>query len=93
MNGIIITSIVCVTLIVLRCISLYDIRKTYDANVQGFLLTKSDRINSRMEKYSQTIKKQNSMVAESDVRKFVKDMQIMIAQELNEKGIPRKWRK
>lgn len=61
--------------------------KTFDANVQGFLLTKSDRINYRIENFKATVKTQNSTIAVSDFLKFVKSLQIMIAQELTYKGI------
>lgn len=61
-------------------------QKTIDVNVQGFLLTKSDRINSRIEKFAQTVKKQNTTIDVKDFAKFVKAVQILIAQELSYRG-------
>lgn len=63
-----------------------DIQKKYDANVQGFLLTKSDRINGRIEKYAHTVRTQNTTIDIKDFSKFVKSVQILIAQELSIKG-------
>ena len=54
-----------------------------DVNVQGFLLVKSDRINNRIEKYASTVKKQNTLIDIKDFAKFVKGVQILIAQELS----------
>lgn len=54
-----------------------------DVNVQGFLLVKSDRINNRIEKYANTVKKQNTLIDIKDFAKFVKGVQILIAQELS----------
>ncbi len=54
-----------------------------DVNVQGFLLAKSDRINNRIEKYANTVKKQNTLIDIKDFAKFVKGVQILIAQELS----------
>ena len=56
--------------------------RTYNANVQGWLLTKSDRINHRIEKFAQSVKLHNNTIAAKDFLEFVKAMQIMIAQEL-----------
>lgn len=69
-------------------------KKTFDANVQGFLLTKSDRINCRIENFKATVRTQNSTIAVSDFLKFVKSIQIMIAQQLTYKGIEgeRTWK-
>lgn len=61
--------------------------KTFDANVQGFLLTKSDRINKRIDDFAVTVKKQNSLIDIKDFAKFVKSIQVLIAQELTYKGI------
>lgn len=58
-----------------------------DVNVQGFLLTKSDRINNRIEKFAQTVCKQNTTIDVKDFKKFVKSVQVLIAQELTYKGI------
>lgn len=63
-----------------------DVQKKYDANVQGFLLTKSDRINGRIEQYASTVKKQTTTIDIKDFSKFVKSVQILIAQELSIKG-------
>lgn len=63
-----------------------DVQKKYDANVQGFLLTKSDRINGRIEQYASTVKKQTTTIDIKDFAKFVKSVQILIAQELSIKG-------
>ena len=76
--------------------------KTYNANVQGWLLTKSDRINRRIEKFAQSVKLHNNTIAAKDFLEFVKAMQIMIAQELTyqkyteestkEKEAEKRWR-
>ncbi len=66
----------------LKRIFIGEPEKTYNANIKGWLLTKSDRINTRLEKFSHTVKTQNSTIAVKDFLKFVKDVQIMIAQEL-----------
>jgi len=66
----------------LKRIFIGEPEKKYNANIKGWLLTKSDRINARLEKRAKIIKTQNSMVYVKDVNKFVKDIQIMIAQEL-----------
>ena len=59
---------------------------TFNANVQGFLLTKSDRINRRIENFSLQVKKNNHLIAVEDFSKFVKSIQILIAQELSYRG-------
>ena len=56
--------------------------KSYNANVQGWLLTKSDRINKRIEKFSQSVKLHNNLIAREDFLEYNKAIQIMIAQEL-----------
>ena len=56
--------------------------KSYNANIQGWLLTKSDRINKRIEKFSQSVKKHNNLIAVKDFLEYNKAIQIMIAQEL-----------
>lgn len=56
--------------------------KPYNASIKGWILTKSDRINQRMEDYKLVVSKQNSTIDIKDFNKFVKNMQIMIAQEL-----------
>lgn len=60
---------------------------TRDANVQGYLLVKSDRINQRISNFARTVKKQNKLIAVEDFNEFIKAMQIMIAQELTYEGI------
>ena len=57
-----------------------------DVNVQGFLLTKSDRINTRIDKFARTIKKQNTLIDIKDFYSFVKDVQVLIAKELSYRG-------
>lgn len=59
--------------------------KNYNANIQGWLLTKSDRINKRIETFMQTVKKQNTTIDVKDFNKAIKAIQIMIAQELTYK--------
>ena len=61
--------------------------KAIDVNVQGFLLTKSDRINNRIQKLSDIVCKQNTLVEVKEVKKMIKSIQILIAQELTYKGI------
>ena len=61
--------------------------KAIDVNVQGFLLTKSDRINNRIQKLSDIVCKQNTLVEVKEVRKMIKSIQILIAQELTYRGI------
>ena len=82
-------SLVCLTLVftafIYFKIKTYEVAKTYDANVQGFLLTKSDRINGRLEKWRITTKKQNSTIDIKDFNECIKSIQIMIAQELTYK--------
>ena len=56
--------------------------KPYNANIKGWLMIKSDRINRRMEDYKLVVSKQNSTIDIKDFNRFVKSMQIMIAQEL-----------
>ncbi len=56
--------------------------KPYNANIKGWLMTKSDRINRRMEDYKLVVSKQNTTIDIKDFNRFVKSMQIMIAQEL-----------
>ena len=60
---------------------------TRDANVQGYLLVKSDRINQRISNFARTVKRQNKLIAVEDFNEFIKAMQIMIAQELTYEGI------
>ena len=64
-----------------------EIEKTNNANVKGWLGVKSDRINTRIDKLRRTIRVQNSNVAVEDLDKFIKAIEIMIAQELTYKGI------
>lgn len=66
----------------LKKIFIGEPQKTYNAGFQGWLLTKSDRINQRIEKFAQTVKKQNTTIDVKDFMKFVKSVQILIAQEL-----------
>lgn len=61
--------------------------KAIDVNVQGFLLTKSDRINNRIQKLSDIVCKQNTLVEVKEVKKMIKSIQVLIAQELTYKGI------
>lgn len=59
----------------------------FNANVKGFLLTKSDRINGRIDKLGRIVCKQNTTIDVKDFKKFVKSVEILIAQELTTKGI------
>ena len=61
-------------------------RQHFNAGIQGFLLTKSDRINRRIEQFAQTVKRQNSLIAVEDFNRCIKSIQILIAQELTYKG-------
>lgn len=61
-------------------------KRQFNANVQGYLLTKSDRINRRIERFALQIKKNNSLIAVEDFGKFIKSIQILIAQELSIRG-------
>lgn len=81
-------AIICLTIIAVFYIyyKSYELTiKTYNANVQGWLLTKGDRINRRIEKFSQSVKLHNNLISQKDFLEFVKAMQIMIAQELTYK--------
>lgn len=59
--------------------------KNYNANIQGWLLVKSDRICSRMNQFARTIRTQNSLITVDDFLEYEKAMEIMIAQELTYK--------
>lgn len=61
-------------------------RQHFNANVQGYLLTKSNRIIERIESFRLGVKKQNHLIAVEDFDKFVKAIEILIAQELNIRG-------
>lgn len=49
------------------------------------LLIKSRRINDRIDKYSFKFIERNTHITKDDFKKFVKDIEIMIAQELTDK--------
>lgn len=81
-------AIICLTIIAVLYINYksYELTiKTYNANAQGWLLTKGDKINRRIEQFSKSVKLHNNLIAQKDFLEFVKAMQIMIAQELTYK--------
>ena len=65
-------------------------KKSFDANVQTFCLTKSDRINRRIEAITNSYIRETRTVTKKDVKSLSKAIQIMIAQELTYKGIEKK---
>lgn len=91
MVAIIVTTIICFTAVLIMAMIISkaykdDPAKTIDVNVQGFLLTKSDRINNRIEQFAKTVYKQNNLIDVNDFKKFVKSVQILVAQELTYRG-------
>lgn len=67
----------------------------YNANVQGNLLTKCDRITERIEDFGNVFlniqKEKNQAINEKDFRDFIKSIGIIVSTELNIKGVERKW--
>ena len=63
-----------------------EIKRTNNANVKGWLGVKSDRINGRIEKLRLITRKQNSTIDIKDFDECIKQIEILIAQELTYKG-------
>lgn len=67
------------------------------ASTTGILLTKSDRINSRIDEFEkyflkQVIAKENENISKEDFLDFVKSIHLIVTTELNQKGVERKWK-
>ena len=63
-----------------------EIKRTNNANVKGWLGIKSDRINGRIEKLRLVTRKQNTTIDIKDFDECIKQIEILIAQELTYKG-------
>ena len=61
-------------------------KQHFNATVQGFLLTKSDRIVRRIDNFRRGVKQQNHLIAVEDFDRFVKAIEILIEQELTIRG-------
>lgn len=67
------------------------------ASTTGILLTKSDRINSRIDEFEkyflkQVTAKENENISKEDFLDFVKSIHLIVTTELNQKGVERKWK-
>lgn len=61
-------------------------RQHFNAAVQGVLLTKCDRIVTRIDNFRRGVKRQNHLIAVEDFDKFVKSVEVLIQQELTIRG-------
>ena len=61
-------------------------RQHFNAAVQGVLLTKCDRIITRIDNFRRGVRRQNHLIAVEDFDKFVKDIEILIQHELAIRG-------
>lgn len=61
-------------------------RQHFNAAVQGVLLTKCDRIITRIDNFRRGVRRQNHLIAVEDFDKFVKDIEILIQHELTIRG-------
>lgn len=59
---------------------------TRDANVQGYLLTKSDRLCRSIDALTENYLRDNRTVTKKDVRLLTKAIKIAIGQELTYQG-------
>lgn len=70
-------------------------KEHFNANVQGNLLTRSDRIIERVEDFGNVFlnmqREKNQPINEKDFKDFIKSVGIIVSTELNNKGVERKW--
>lgn len=69
-----------------------------NASINGILLTKSDRINARIDEFEHyflnlDVVKDNSTISKEHFKEFVKSLHLIVTTELTEKGVERKWNK
>lgn len=60
-----------------------------NASIRGVMFVKADRINQRIRKASELI---NGDVSREMFLDFIKTVEIIVNDELTEKGVVRKWR-
>ena len=68
------------------------------ANTRGTILVKCDRINDRIDNFSEftlNLKsiKERGYITFEEFNEFVKSLHVIVTTELNEKGAERKWTK
>ena len=69
-----------------------------NANTRGTILVKCDRINDRIDDFSEFTKnlksiKERGYITFEDFDEFVKSVHVIVTTELNDKGVERKWTK
>lgn len=69
-----------------------------NANVEGILLVKSDRINERIKEYTNHFLnleqvRENETISKDDFKEYVAGIHVIVTTELNSKGVERKWKR
>ena len=59
-----------------------EVKKTYNANIQGWLLIRGDHICDRIEKYKKCVRLHNNAISDKDFMKFVADIEGVIHENL-----------
>lgn len=65
------------------------------ANTKGTLYVKQDRCLKRIDEFADhflKLEKNANGISKEDFKDFVKSVQLILATELNEKGVERKWK-
>lgn len=61
-------------------------KKHFDANAQGFVLVKSDRINTRIRRLVYSFLAQNKTITKKNVKELANEIEAIVTQELTYKG-------
>ena len=78
-------AIICLTIIAILYIDYkrYECTiKTYNANVQGWMLVKGDHICDRVGKYSKCVKLHNNLISAEDFLSFINKIELIVRDEL-----------
>ena len=60
-----------------------EVKRTYEANIQGWLLVRGDHICDRIEKYKKCVRLHNNKISADDFMKFTADIESIIRENLS----------
>lgn len=67
-----------------------------NANTKGVISVKSNRINERVDEFTERFLNQDEnqeSISRENFKSYVKGIHIIVSTELTEKGVERKWKK
>ena len=60
-----------------------EVERTYEANIQGWLLVRGDHICDRIEKYKKCVRLHNNKISADDFMKFTANIESIVRENLS----------